>query len=1146
MYFSNFIKSLNQFFSSNNEKVEINGISHSQWCFFLYILHKNKSEIVEKHNHLMVIPSLEEAESLYTLLESLVKSTNLKQKVLLFPGLEYSPYSNFIPSEESLNRRNSSLTHITKSNPFIIVCTIESLFLKLPPKKFFKNYLSIHIGQNLSPKNFIKKLVKLGYKSESYQKDVGCFIQKGEIIDIFLADKSAVRINYFGDTIEKIFYIDKQTGKNLKDKNINTFDFYPTNNIFSNKEYSYNLRINIPQFLVKEKEKCLKRQYIFKQISNGELFDGFPNFVPLFFNENNTIKDFINNDTIITIFNNNDCELTFKSYLETLKEDYNKNNSSNVLPSHDKIYCDYNLDFNTKKNFFINNININTNIKNKLNINLEPFSSFVLRNALDKKYSSKLENIITFIKNNFSKKSLLLICYTEELAKEEIEKSLLKNIKNKIKYIKLRLNNGFFYSNENILVMSEIEIFTKRHMIKKNTNYDLSEEKIISLKEGDYIIHSEHGVGKYLGLKVMNINNQKNDYFIILYKNNDKIYLPIYKINEIQKYSDSNVNIKIDSLRSERFSNIKKSAQKSIKKAAFDLIKLQAERNASQGFSFSSTDHLYNEFELNFPFEETVDQKKAISCVIEDMQNIKPMDRLICGDVGFGKTEIAMRAAFKAVQDHKQVIVLTPTTILALQHYKTFKNRFENFPVNIDFLCRLRTTKESKIIREKIKNHSIDIIIGTHILLSNKITFSDLGLVIVDEEQSFGVNQKEIIKTIKKNIDFLTLTATPIPRTLQLAFMGIKDFSIIKTPPLKRLSIKTYILKEDDNIIRNIIKYELKRNGQVFIVHNRVHNIEQVREKVQFLLPKSKITTAHGKMDEKILEKRISDFYNHKYQILIATTIIQCGLDIPNVNTLIVNHADKYGLAQLHQLRGRIGRSERKAYAYFIIQKNSLLSNEARKRLQSLQLYSKIGSGLSIASSDLDIRGSGDILGAEQSGHIKNIGIELYIELLKNTILEMQNKEVIKNNLEISTYFDSYIPKNYIKSSQHRILYYKKLSNCSNTEMLNEIKEIITDNFGNIPEELKNLIIVIQSKILIQNIAIKFIKVMKKNILIEFDPQILNKNINLRDKIYDYFSRDLKRYSFTTNFSIVFKSKEIIYPTNFLSFSQKIAEHINI
>ncbi|MDC0255732.1 transcription-repair coupling factor, partial [Bacteriovoracales bacterium] len=791
-------------------------------------------------------------------------------------------------------------------------------------------------------------------------------------------------------------------------------------------------------------------------------------------------------------------------------------------------------------------------LSHTIDFSFETAKSFITRNIGPIPERLKfIKESIKFIKEHFNKKGQIIFCYQSLESKKEFdflweEETLNSPIP--IAFFKGKLNEGFFYKTENTLILSEGDLFSsKKKKIKNITNksVDLFAEQISTLKKGDFVIHGEHGVGKYLGLESLTVGGINTDYLILQYAQNDKIYVPVYKMNLIQKHADGSNQVKVANLRNAKFQQLKTKAKKAAQELAFDLLELQAKRKMTKAFSFSPPDHNFKEFELAFPFSETPDQLQAIESVITEMQKDSPMDYLVCGDVGFGKTEVAMRASFKAVLNEKQVAILVPTTILAFQHFNSFSERFKNFPVNIELLSRFKNSKETKEIKESLSQGKVDIIIGTHKILSDSVKYKDLGLVIVDEEQRFGVAHKEKLKLIKTSVDFLTLTATPIPRTLQLAFLGLKDLSLIQTAPPKRQSIKTYLVKEDDKTLKSAIEKELRRGGQVFIVHNRVKDIEYYTQKIQELVPNSNIVYAHGQMKEKELESKMKDFYLGKYDILISTTIIESGIDIPNANTMIIDRADTFGLSQLHQLRGRIGRSDKKAYAYFIIPNEKVISATATKRLKALQTYADMGSGFSIASSDLEIRGAGDILGGSQSGHVEAVGLELYMELLKDAVNELQGREKkSKLDLEISTPFSSYIPSNYIKNDSERLKQYKKLSNCNSLVNLENNKTILEDIYGTFPQEVHNFFMTLECRILLQNLAMNSFKVGPRSILISFDEKILESNESLRNAIVTFFMARPKVYLFSPNFKITCSFKEELNPDTIIKFATLLSKQI--
>ena len=648
-----------------------------------------------------------------------------------------------------------------------------------------------------------------------------------------------------------------------------------------------------------------------------------------------------------------------------------------------------------------------------------------------------------------------------------------------LNYMEFTIQEGFIDHDGKKCLYTDHQIFDRYRRIRLKRTVERSERltmnDINSFKEGDYIVHIDHGIGRFGGLVKNRINGKVQEAIKLIYRDNDVLFVSVHGLHRISKYrsGDSTKPPKINKLGTGNWERLKSSAKSKVKDIAEDLIRLYSQRRVAKGFAFSPDSFLQQEFESSFQYEETPDQIKAVEAVKKDMESSWPMDRLVCGDVGFGKTEVAMRAAFKAVADSKQVAVLVPTTILALQHYNTFKDRLRNFPCNIDYISRLRTPKEVADITERLKNGKIDIIIGTHRLLGKSITFKDLGLLIIDEEQKFGVAAKEALRHLKLSVDTLTLTATPIPRTLQFSLLGARDLSIINTPPPNRLPIQTEIIDFNEDTIRDIINEEIGRGGQVFFVHNRIQDIYEVEDIIRRIVPGVKTCVAHGQMDPKVLENKIIEYMSGDYDILIATTIIENGIDIPNTNTIIINQAQNYGLSDLHQLRGRVGRSSRKAYCYLIVPPMTSLSDDARRRLDAIEAFSDLGSGFNIAMRDLDIRGMGNMLGAEQSGYIAEMGFETYqrilaeaFEEIKGTVTDLpgqkEEEDVYVTDCVVDTDLEILIPDTYINITSEKIRLYKELDSISDEGSLQRFIADIEDRFGPIPEEFKQLIFVVR------------------------------------------------------------------------------------
>nr|BDT26554.1 transcription-repair coupling factor [Bacteriovorax sp. HI3] len=1165
-HFNSLLQKVLEWDEHASSPLNLYGATTEQWSFILNTFLRENAKLFLKKSQLIIAPTNDEAEDFFNSLQLAQSENNIE--LMFYPGLEASPYSGVISSEKSFYDRLEVLSKLNRldqtKTKFILITSFEALSLRTPPRQFFNEFsFIIRPDDIIAPIDLAKKLVSMGYSSATSVEEPGTFIQKGQIFDIYPVGGNPVRLSYFDDLIESIFAIDLDTQKTLRDHSINTVCITPAAGILAHHDFPVTLRENLPQPGPAFKNKFEFRKALFARLSDGLLFENYPVYVPLFFKDPETIFHYFDlAQTQVSILNANETERAYLEYAEGMRfefENAEENiNSENILPIFNKIY-DFSFIDNMKdsKVILIDQLNLNMTfgeISDSVDLRLIKTKTFLnehINPALSK--PEYIKAALDFIKVHFEYQGKIYFSSYSDSSKNEIQhlidlQGFSGDLKKRIEFLPFRVSEGFYYEGEKFLIISDGDLFAaKKNKAQKykKVDLDLFAEQLATLKSGDYVIHSEYGVGEYLGLEALDIAGDKSDFLVLKYADNDKVYVPVYKLNLIQKHADATAALKSDSLRTNKFQVLKAKARTSAKALAFDLLKLQAERQSSVAYAFSPPDHLYREFELAFPFEETPDQARAIEEVLEAMQKPVPMDYLVCGDVGFGKTEVAMRAAFKAVEDKKQVAVLVPTTILALQHYNSFSKRFKEFPVRIEFISRFKSAKESKEILEKAEKGEIDILIGTHKLLSNQLKFSDLGLVIVDEEQRFGVGHKEKLKLMKASVDFLTLTATPIPRTLQMAFLGLRDLSLIKTAPPRRQSIKSYVIKEDELTIQNALQKELQRGGQVFVVHNKVSDIEQYAASIRELVPEAKITFAHGQMGEKELEDRINSFYNGQYQVLIATTIIESGIDIPNANTMIIDRADTYGLAQLHQLRGRIGRSDKKAYAYFVVPRMREISTIAQKRLHALQTYADMGSGFNIASVDLEIRGAGDILGATQSGHVEAVGLELYMELLKDAIHELRGeRKILKKDIEILTPFPAFIPNHYISDASERLKQYKRLSNCETHQLLENIREEFQDVYGLFSEELSNLFMVLETRIFLQTLGLKSVQVGGTAITLKFDKQFLEANTDLRDRVVNFFISRPKIYQFTPDYRVIYNQKTAVTQNDLLKFSKTISEHL--
>jgi len=1159
IHFNSLIQRILEWDKSEENPLRVFGVSSEQWLFIFKNLLNESANLFQKKNILLIFKEQDHAEDAYEHLK------NKFNNVFFLPGIESSPYSGIISSEKNYFERMSTLAKIfsmqEKADTFILTTTIEALCFKSPPKNFFKNTSrQISAEDIISPSDLAKLCVELGYSRSSSIEEPATFVQKGQIFDIYPLGGNPVRLSYFDDMIETIHGIDIETQKTLKDEKYSTIKLNASAGLLTKGDYATTLRENIPQISPGFKNKFENRKQLFQKISDGQLFENYPAYIPLFFKDCESAFSLIAHQSSIVpiLINTEECIREFTEYLESLRSELDQLetdlNAEIVFPHYEKIY-DFQFfhSLDKSKSIFVDQINLQglQQEDSQLTLNIKSTKLFLnehINPALPK--PEYIQSALAFIAQHFKYSGTLFISSYSEGSRAEIKhllelQSFSKDLLTRIHFLNEKFESGFYYETEKILLLTDGDLFSSKKTKvakKQKIDLDLFAEQLSTLKVNDYVIHADHGVGIYQGMESLEIAGDKSDFLVLKFSEDDKVYVPVYKLNLIQKHADSHAGIKPDSLRTNKFQLVKARARISAKTLAFDLLRLQAERQSSEAYAYGPPDHLYREFELAFPFEETPDQAQAINDVLEAMQKPVPMDYLVCGDVGFGKTEVAMRAAFKAVEDKKQVAVLVPTTILALQHYNSFVKRYKDFPIKIEFISRFKTPKEAKLILERCERGDVDILIGTHKLLSDKLKFSDLGLVIVDEEQRFGVGHKEKLKLMKTSVDFLTLTATPIPRTMQMAFLGLRDLSLIKTAPPKRQSIKTYVIKHDDLTLQNAIRKELQRGGQVFVVHNKVQDIEDFSRYIKELVPEASIVFAHGQMNEKDLEDRINQFYEGKYQILIATTIIESGIDIPNANTMIIDRADTYGLAQLHQLRGRIGRSDKKAYAYFVVPYAREVSSIAQKRLHALQTYADMGAGFNIASVDLEIRGAGDILGASQSGHIEAVGLELYMELLKEAIYEIRGeRKAIKKDIEIVTPFTSFIPNHYIPDAQERLKQYKRLSNCESHDNLETLKSEFEDIYGVFSDELSNLFTILETRIYLQSYGIKSIHVAGKSITLKFDKSFLENDPQLSESVVKYFISRPKIYQFTPDYRVIFNAKNTVSQSELIKFAKEIA-----
>ena len=985
----------------------------------------------------VVLDTLYEAQKYY---DKLINMFSVDE-VLFYPADELITSELLVSSIEFRLERNLTIKNILDGKKHIVVSNLSGIIRKQMPKdRWIKSSLTFKIGDDLNIKELENYLVNSGYKKEYLVSKVGEYSIRGSIIDIFpLNRENPIRLDLFDTEIETIKEFDINTQKSIN--KIDSIEIIPLDEMFFNDNDIELIRNYI---LSKTNLTDKEQEIIDNDLTNLETRSSISllrKYIGLISNE--TILDFVDKKKIFFI-------------------DENKLNQSYIKMENDLLEYNSNIGEAFKDlNYFYDYNEI------KLKYKINYLDSFKLnRTELyvrdPERFFGNLDAFIDYLKKE---KKKVIIAYRSKERMNLFKDMLLENHINYEMYrnqdyegIFLTLDKcalGIDFYKDNTIIFTEEDIYKRVENIVRYKSVFGETKRIKSALEinvGDYVVHYDYGVGRYLGIEEKTLSGITRDYIKLLFAGNEYLYVPLEKIDSIMHYS-GNVTPKLNSLSSTSWTKAKERVRNKLRDISDKLISLYSRRNESTGFSFSKETDMHKEFSSEFNFEETPDQLKAIDDVISDMEQSKPMDRLVCGDVGYGKTEVAMRAAFKAVYDHKQVAYLAPTTVLVGQHYNTFIERFSKFGVIIKKLSRLNTAKEQTEILEELKEGKIDIIIGTHRLLSKDIEFKDLGLLIIDEEQRFGVEHKERIKEMKVNVDTISLSATPIPRTLQMSMIGIKDLSVIETPPKNRYPIQTYVLEYHKAVVKEAIERELSRGGQVFYLHNRVSDIEDVARKLQVLIPYARIGYAHGKMDKNTLENRIEDFVLRKTNVLICTTIIETGIDIPNANTLIVDDATRLGLSQLYQLRGRVGRSDRIAYAYLFYEENKKLTEGANERLAAIRDFTELGSGFKIAKRDLAIRGSGDILGAEQSGFIDSVGYDMYMRILKETIDE-KNGVVKKQELAKEAFTDRHIPKEYINDDGVRIDIHKKIDSIKTVSDIIVLEEELKDRFGNVSDNI--------------------------------------------------------------------------------------------
>ncbi|RZN60774.1 transcription-repair coupling factor [Avibacterium paragallinarum] len=1082
---------------SNDHKILANVIAGSDTLAL--------AEIAQSHQGLTVVvtPDTRSAVRLSKVLAEFVA-----QPVTFFPDWETLPYDSFSPHQDIISSRLSALFHLQNAKNGIFILPISTLMQKVcPPEYLQHNVLLIKKGDRIVINDFRLKLENAGYRAVEQVLEHGEYAVRGALLDLFpMGSAVPFRLDFFDDEIDSIRTFDVDTQRTLEE--------IPSIRLLPAQEFPTDHK-GIEFFRTKFRETFgeIRRdpEHIYQQVSKGTLVAGIEYWQPLFFEQMATLFDYLPEQTLFVDFESNqqqgerfyqDCEQRYESRrVDPMRP---------LLPP-DQLWLPIDQINHQLKHFpkiTLKAERVARASVRQQNLPVQPLPDLSLK--LQQKepllplqqFMAQFNGDIVFcVETEGRRETLLDLLSPLKLRPKQI--AHLSDLQEKQNLLICSQDRGFIVEKgaDSLALITETELLGERVQQRsrdrqKSVNPDTLIRHLAELKIGQPVVHLDHGVGHYAGLVTLENAGITSEFLLLDYANDAKLYVPVSSLHLISRYvGGSEETAPLHKLGSDAWAKSRQKAAEKIRDVAAELLDVYALRESQKGFAFHYDRDEFMQFSATFPFEETLDQMTAINAVISDMCQPKAMDRLVCGDVGFGKTEVAMRAAFLAVMNHKQVAVLVPTTLLAQQHYDNFKDRFANLPVNVEVLSRFKTAKEQKAVLADLADGKIDILIGTHKLIQPEVKFKDLGLLIIDEEHRFGVRQKEKIKQLRANVDILTLTATPIPRTLNMAMNGIRDLSIISTPPARRLTIKTFVRQADDLIIREAILREILRGGQVYYLHNDVASIENCTEKLAALVPEARIIIGHGQMRERELERVMSDFYHQRYNVLVCTTIIETGIDVPTANTIIIERADRFGLAQLHQLRGRVGRSHHQAYAYLLTPPPKAMSKDALKRLEALESLDNLGAGFMLATQDLEIRGAGELLGDEQSGQIESIGFSLYMELLESAVRALREgrepslDELTQRQVEIDLRIPALLPEDYLGDVNMRLGFYKRIAGAESEQELEELKVELIDRFGLLPTPAKNLLRIAQLRLQAKPLQIIRIETTAQGGFIEFSPK---------------------------------------------------------
>lgn len=1061
------------------------------------------AELAGQHSShtLLAVP---DPQTALKLLQEIEQFTD--QEVALFPDWETLPYDNFSPHQEIISDRIARLYQLPTQTSGITIVPVSTLLQRQSPREFLMQHtLMVKVGALYSLDKLRIQLEKSGYRHVDQVFGPGEYASRGSILDLFpMGSNDPFRIDFFDDEIDTIRTFDPENQRSIDD--VKEIRLLPAHEFPTSEAAIEDFRIRWRQRFEARREP----ESVYMQVSKGTWPAGIEYWQPLFFEQTETLFDYIADDSqLITV---GDIEASIDNFLADVDYRYDQRKVDPLRPllPPDELWLKKDELFGKFKSLPQLQLSIEpiTEKQGRNNASIQPLPDLAVQHqnkepmaALRKFSESYAGKIIFSVESEGRREALLELLQPIKLRPKACDSftSALK-AKDKFTLILGAAEHGFLYGDDHLALICESDllgdrVIQRRRKDRKATNSDAVIRNLAELKPGQPVVHIDHGIGRYIGLQTLEAGGMTTEYVTLEYQNEAKLYVPVASLNLISRYSGGAEDAApIHKLGGEAWAKARRKAAEKVRDVAAELLDVYAKRELKPGYKFALDRGQYATFKAGFPFEETDDQSMAINAVMSDMCQAKAMDRLVCGDVGFGKTEVAMRAAFLATDNGKQVAVLVPTTLLAQQHFENFRDRFANLPIRVEVLSRFKSAKEQKQVMQDVEDGKVDIVVGTHKLLSNDIKFKDLGLLIVDEEHRFGVRQKEKMKAMRADVDILTLTATPIPRTLNMAMSGMRDLSIIATPPARRLAIKTFVRQREDAVIREAVLREIMRGGQVYFLHNQVETIDKVAADLEKLIPEARITVAHGQMRERELERIMNDFYHQRFNVLVCTTIIETGIDVPTANTIIMDRADNLGLAQLHQLRGRVGRSHHQAYAYLLTPHPKAMTKDAIKRLDAIASLEDLGAGFTLATHDLEIRGAGELLGDEQSGQIQSVGFTLYMEMLEQAVEALKEgkepslDDLLREQTEVEMRLPALLPDDYIPDINTRLSMYKQIASVSDKQELDELKIELIDRFGLLPDATKNLLTIAELKLQAAMLKVKKIEAHEKGGYIEFYP----------------------------------------------------------